>query len=206
MKKLFSSSLIIILSVIFCALPASGQSLEDNAEVRGFLDDMFGQLDKSKVPTGLLRDYAFELVDFDRYDGKALTDSNYVEKTTFEYLLRSIRSSAVGEKPFRPVNSILDDMHNVSNGSMTVGILLYKYNYIRDDALDNNLIRYQGDRFYDNYDENGQWINPYAEKYVVGFSSLQEAAWNCRQQGHQFRGLQFLIWSNHFPAVRQADR
>ena len=171
MKKLFSSSLIIILSVIFCALPASGQSLEDNAEVREFLDDMFGQLDMSKVPTGLLRDYAFELVDFDRYDGKALTDSNYVEKTTFEYLLRSIRSSAVGEKPFRPVNSILDDMHNVSNGSMTVGILLYKYNYIRDDALDNNLIRYQGDRFYDNYDENGQWINPYAEKYVVGFSS-----------------------------------
>lgn len=92
MKKLFSSSLITILSVIFCALPASGQSLEDNAEVREFLDDMFGQLDMSKVPTGLLRDYAFELVDFDRYDGKVLTDSNYVEKTTFEYLLRSIRS------------------------------------------------------------------------------------------------------------------
>lgn len=183
MKKLFSSSLITILSVIFCALPASGQSLEDNAEVREFLDDMFGQLDMSKVPTGLLRDYAFELVDFDRYDGKVLTDSNYVEKTTFEYLLRSIRSSAVGEKPFRPVNSILDDMHNVSNGSMTVGILLYKYNYIRDDALDNNLIRYQGDRFYDNYDENGQWINPYAEKYVVGFSSYSRV--------HKGSGIKF---------------
>lgn len=183
MKKLFFSSLIIILSVIFCVLPASGQSLEDNAEVREFLDDMFGQLDMSKVPTGLLRDYAFELVDFDRYDGKVLTDSNYVEKTTFEYLLRSIRSSAVGEKPFSPVNSILDDMHNVNDGSIAVGILLYKYNYIREDALDNNLIRYQGDRFYDNYDENGQWINPYAEKYVVGFSSYSRV--------HKGSGIKF---------------
>ena len=42
MKKLFFISLILISSMIFYALPAAGQSLEENAEVREFLDDCSG--------------------------------------------------------------------------------------------------------------------------------------------------------------------
>ena len=34
------------------------------------------------------------------YNGKELNDSNYVNKVGYENLLRTIRSSAVGIKPF----------------------------------------------------------------------------------------------------------
>ncbi len=156
----------------------SAQNIEENAAVREVLDKMLEHLDKTKVPTGLLLDYAFDLVDFDRYDGSALTDSNYVERTTFECLLRSIRSSAVGTKPFGDVGSIMDEMSRNNGNTLNVGLLLFKYNYIREDALDNNLIRYENDKVYDSYGPDGKWRNPYAEKYVIGFSSYNFASFS----------------------------
>ena len=52
-----------ILLIICCiiSLSALGQThfVEDNQEVRNWLDNMFQHLDKSKVPHGFLRDYAF---------------------------------------------------------------------------------------------------------------------------------------------------
>lgn len=80
---------------IFCCLitlSAYSQSVEDNPEVRNWLDNMFQHLDKSKVPYGYLCDYAFELADLDIYNGKELNDSNYVNRTAFENLLRTMRS------------------------------------------------------------------------------------------------------------------
>ena len=156
----------------------SAQNIEENAAVRDALDKMLERLDKTKVPTGLLLDYAFDLVDFDRYDGSALTDSNYVERTTFECLLRSVRSSAVGTKPFGDVGSIMDEMSRNNGNTLNVGLLLFKYNYIREDALDNNLIRYENDKVYDSYGPDGKWRNPYAEKYVIGFSSYNFASFS----------------------------
>ncbi len=156
----------------------SAQNIEENAAVREALDKMLEHLDKTKVPTGLLLDYAFDLVDFDRYDGSALTDSNYVERTTFECLLRSIRSSAVGTKPFGDVGSIMDEMSRNNGNTLNVGLLLFKYNYIREDALDNNLIIYENDQVYDSYGSDGKWRNPYAEKYVIGFSSYNFASFS----------------------------
>lgn len=167
MKKLMVFiGLLLAGTKILCA-----QDVEDNAIVRETLDKMFEHLDKTKVPTGLLLDYAFDLLDFDRYDGSSLTDSNYVERTTFECLLRSIRSAAVGNKPFRDVSSIMADMVRCDDNALNVGLLLFKYNYMREDALSGGLIRYDNGCVYDNYDSDGTWRNPYAEKYVVGFSS-----------------------------------
>ncbi len=172
MKKL-----IFFLVLYFAGMTVlSAQNIEDNVAVRDALDKMLEHLDKTKVPTGLLRDYAFDLVDFDRYDGAALTDSNYVQRTTFECLLRSIRSSAVGVKPFGDVNAILDDMSRGNGNTLNIGLLLFKYNYIREDALDNNLIKYENDKVYDSYDSGGNWKNPYAEKHVIGFSSYNLAS------------------------------
>lgn len=174
MKKL-----IFFLVLYFAGMTVlSAQNIEDNVAVRDALDKMLEHLDKTKVPTGLLRDYAFDLVDFDRYDGAALTDSNYVQRTTFECLLRSIRSSAVGVKPFGDVNAILDDMSRGNGNTLNIGLLLFKYNYIREDALDNNLIKYENDKVYDSYDSGGNWKNPYAEKHVIGFSSYNLASFS----------------------------
>ena len=50
----------------------SAQNPHDDEAVRADLNAMFSGLDMSRVPTGYLRDYAFEHVDFDYYDGVLL--------------------------------------------------------------------------------------------------------------------------------------
>ncbi len=55
---------------------------------------MFQPLEKDRVPTGFLLDYAIDLVDFTQYDGTTLTDSNYVSLTTYEDILHSLHSAS----------------------------------------------------------------------------------------------------------------
>lgn len=160
---------IAILCCLF-SLSVYSQSVEDNPEVRNWLNTMFQHLDKSKVPYGYLRDYAFELADLDIYNGKELNDSNYVNRTAFENLLRTVRSASVGTAPF-DVNEVLAAQYTLGeNNKGIMGIVAYKYSYIKENALSENLIRYENEQVYDNI-VNGVWQNPYATGYTLGFSA-----------------------------------
>lgn len=161
---------IISLFTIFVGiLPTYGQVVEENKEVRTFLDGMFQHLEKSKVPYGLLQDYAFELVELNEFDGNEITDANYVDRQIYEFLLRSIRSSAVGAKPFGDVYDILKKQYDLgSANTASLSAMAYRYSFIKANALDDGLIRYENEKVYDNY-RNGVWQNPYESKYVIGF-------------------------------------
>lgn len=153
-------------------MSALGQShyVEDTPEVRNWLDNMFQNIDKSKVPYGLLRDYAFELADLDVYNGQELNDSNYVNRVAFENLLRTIRSSSVGVEPFN-AEEVLAEQHSLSGrGKGIMGVVLYQYSYIREDALTSHLIRYENEQVFDN-EIDGVWQNPYSTGYTLGFSA-----------------------------------
>ena len=164
-------NIIFILCCMFC-MSALGQThfVEDTPEVRNWLDNMFQHLDKSKVPHGLLRDYAFELADLDIYNGVELNDSNYVDRVAFENLLRTVRSSSVGAKPFN-AEEVLATQYSLSGrGKGIMGVVLYQYSYIREDALTGHLIRYENEQVSDN-EVNGVWQNPYSSGYTLGFSA-----------------------------------
>lgn len=164
-------NILFTLCCMFC-MSALGQSynVEDTPEVRNWLDNMFLNIDKSKVPYGLLRDYAFELADLDIYNGKELNDSNYVNKVSYENLLRTIRSAVVGTKPF-DAEEVLAEQHSLSGrGKGVMGVVLYQYSYIREDALTNHLIRYENEQVFDN-EIDGVWQNPYSTGYTLGFSA-----------------------------------
>lgn len=177
MKNFLRQIIIVFLLAMSYVIPMSAQAIEENTIFRACMDDIFANVDKTRVPTGLLRDYSFPLVDFDKYDGTELTDSNYVNKGVFEYILRSVRSAAVLQKPFEPVSTIMNNMYesNKSN-SIVCGLALYKYNYVKENALEDNLIRYEDEHVYEVYDSSGNWINPYDEKFIIGFSSYSIAA------------------------------
>lgn len=159
-----------ILFIICClvSFPIWAQSVEDNPKVRNWLDNMFQRLNKSKVPHGLLRDYAFELADLDVYNGKELNDSNYVNKVGYENLLRTIRSASVGTKPFI-AEEVLAAQYSLG-GKGVIGVVLYQYSYIREDALTKKLIKYENEQVSDNV-INGVWQNPYVTGYTLGFSA-----------------------------------
>ena len=164
---------LIIVLLSFNALKIVAQtSLEDNLIVRSSLDNMFENLDKSNVPTGLLLDYAIDLVDLSKYSGKELSDSNLVNYQTFKDILGSIRSSSVNESFANNFNSTLDSFRtSQSHNSVNVGIAFYQYNFIKANALEDNLIIYdsENEKVSDAY-QDGVWINPYGYDYVLAFS------------------------------------
>ena len=133
------------------------------------MDDMFKYLDKSRVPTGYLLDYAIDLVDLFPYSGDELTDENYTDISIYQDVLSTIRSASLYEAPFGSPEEIIAEFENLPY--VSVSIAAYKYNYIRSTALNNNLINYDEatgrvtDRFV-----NNNWINPYIENTVCCFA------------------------------------
>ena len=112
---------------------ASAQtSIEENDIVRSALDEMFEDLDKSRVPTGYLLDYAVDLVELSDYDGTELTDSNYVDRALLADILRSVRSASVTASASAAIPAGATDMSDplVTLSSTDVSVAAFKYNYI----------------------------------------------------------------------------
>lgn len=146
------------------------QTITHNEIVRSALDEMFEDLDKSKVPTGFLLDYAVDLVEFERYNGMELNDSNYVTTPVFEEILLSLKSASVSTQPYDDVSYIMTDFTtSATNNNINVAYVGYKYNFIKENALSDNLISYSANKVSDVY-VNGVWQNPYGEAYVFGFT------------------------------------
>ena len=56
---------------------------------------MFANLDKDRIPTGLLLDYAIDTIDLSDYDGSNLTDSTYVDRVILGDILNILNSASV---------------------------------------------------------------------------------------------------------------
>lgn len=67
MRKFIQKTVLTLLALFYISQPFFGQALEENQEVRTVLDGMFQNLNKSKVPHGLLSDFAFELIELERF-------------------------------------------------------------------------------------------------------------------------------------------
>lgn len=145
------------------------QTVEENQEIRQALNHMFEKLNKSKVPHGLLRDYAIEMVELDYYNGKALADSNYVDRVAYENILRTMRSASFTDLNFTAEQVLNDQDMAGATDKCIIGVALYQYSYIKANALTNNLIKYINEQVSDNY-IGGAWQNPYETGYVFGFA------------------------------------
>lgn len=156
------------LMVLFPSLMMA-QALDENPEIRQNIDEMFSELEKSRVSTGFLLDYAIDLVEFSDFDGTQLTDSNYIDFETFELILRGLNSSSVSSNSIN-VPAFADAFQTpMTSNQMNLGIALYKYQYIKENALKDGLIEYSSGKVYDVY--NGEkWVNPYELADIVAFT------------------------------------
>lgn len=114
---------------------------EEYPAVREDLNDIFMNLDKTKVPTGLLLDFAVDLVDFSDYNGLELTENNLVDIPTYQSILHSIHSAGVINKPFGRVENIMG-MFQSYTSEVLISLSAFKYNYIKANALEDNLLAY----------------------------------------------------------------
>lgn len=166
----------LILAVIFSITNTYAQTLDDNySEVRSYLNSMFQQLNKNRVPTGLLLDYGIDLVDLEDYDGTILADSTYVNVDIYRDILKTIISSDVKTNYNSSYNSVkakIDALDNVSvDGPITLSAAFFRYNVIKPNAIEDNLIVYDetNNKVRDAFNENG-WINPYDTKNLFAVS------------------------------------
>jgi len=97
-KENISKIIAFLLALVFRTNLLFAQGVEESPDIRGYLDNMFSTLDKTRVPDGLLRDFAFELVDLDKYSGSQLNDQNLLDRPTYEMLLRTIHISFGGQE------------------------------------------------------------------------------------------------------------
>ena len=169
MKSLLKNAIVYCI-VISAHINIGAQTVADNPIVRTALDEMFEDLDKEKVPTGYLLDYAMDIVDMNRFAGNELAEDNYVSASLFADILATVKSASVQTCPIGDINELMSDFKFASEENVVnVGLLLYKYNYIKENALQDNLINYVSGRVLDNY-VDGEWQNPYDEEYVFAFT------------------------------------
>lgn len=163
---------------IFSVSYAQTVEFEEDENIRSVIEHIFEHLDKERVPTGFLSDYATDIVDLSQYDGVQLVDSNYVSAEILNCILRSIRSANVtATSPFPKVSSIFEyysataekvsDIH-----STNVCLAAFQYNYLPEDAVEAGKIEYTGGQVYDKFSSDGSWVNPYESAYLLAFSPL----------------------------------
>ena len=172
MRKLFKK---ILFAFMMLAVSISSFSqAEINTEFSTRMNYVFGQLDKSRIPTGLLLDYAMEFASLGNYNG-VLTDTNKVNKGLLTDIYNTLLTSGIhsnGGSFYHP--DYLDSLRQVQRQPdiITLCGLYYNYSRFKDNALSSNLITVNSDQFFDRF-VNGVWQNPYQFNNKQNKTSLQ---------------------------------
>lgn len=136
-------------------------------EVRDSLNYMFLHLDKTRVPTGLLYDYAVNYIEFESFDGVSPADSLFYECEMADAFIHDLSEARVNSN--RPFSGGLVSSNILGAASdslqVNIGFIAAAYNKFASDALSNNLVAYSSGQFYDVY-SGGTWLNPYDSAYV----------------------------------------
>lgn len=122
-------------------------------ELRSDLNYMFAKINKSSVPTGLLRDYAIEYENLDKYDGdKGLNANNLCDVPSYAKILNTLKSASLLDNPFKAFEVGIDKSKSIPSEHSTarLSVALYEYAQIKANALTDNLISYKQGQVYCN--------------------------------------------------------
>ena len=138
------------------------------------MNHVFGNLDKTRVPYGLLSDYAMAFTSLDNYNGSALVDSNFIGKGVLWQIYTTLATARVTSSAYTtlPNPDIPDSLWFAARrpGQVTLEGLFYQYSYLDPNAANNGEITVSNGQLADKF-VNGVWQNPYLQGNVVGFSS-----------------------------------
>jgi hypothetical protein len=180
----------LLCSVCFCALLTSrangqegGGTAETDTTFNIAMNHVFGTLDPSKIPFGLLRDYAMEFTNLENFNGTALVDSNYVD----DKILWQITTTLALSRMTSAAYNTLPDPNTVNNnwflsrqpGRVSLCGLFYQYSYLDPNAANNGEITVTNGQLFDKY-VNGVWQNPYLQGNVIALAPASDFGGNNR--------------------------
>jgi hypothetical protein len=133
----------------------------DTTTYYGKMNYIFGNLSRSPITTGLLREYGIDFVNPENYNGKTLHDSNWVNIQDWRSLYATIFSEQVANtnhlSGLDSINKLIERFS--SNGSAICFLVAYfNYQGLDSNAVVNNLIRITNGQL---FDVAGRSQNPY---------------------------------------------
>lgn len=137
---------------------------EINTTFKNQMNTTFGNLDKNRVPHGILLDYGMEFTNVPAYNG-TLTDSTYCDMTAVSQIYKTMLTSRIKDVSagfVTPTDYETLWKNNRSTNHVTIGGLYFKYSQIADNAVTNNKITVTNGVVYDKF-ISGVWQNPYQE-------------------------------------------
>ena len=152
-------------------------NIEIDNEWKSKVLPIFQGLNKSRVPHGILKDFAMEFADLNAYNG-ILTDSNYVGTNVLGNIYKTLIMGNVTTSA--PYFTKLEDVaqnwvtervnrNQEQKNTLVLAGIYYKYAQINENALVQNKIIVSNQKYYDKYID-GVWQNPYEVKEVIAFA------------------------------------
>jgi len=152
---------------------------EINREFATQMNHAFDKLNKSKIPHGLLLDFAMEFVETSAFNGQ-LTADNYTDAGTYlqlyyTLLMARIHSNASG---FVTPQALQSAWHgHRQQDKIVLSGLYYQYSKFKDNAHSSGLVSIKNGQFYDVYAKPtpwaktlGIWRNPYEEQVTFAMA------------------------------------
>ncbi|MGB7786040.1 MAG: T9SS type A sorting domain-containing protein [Salinimicrobium sp.] len=151
--------------------PGLPDGIEINSSFGNEMNLVFSNLDKSKVPNGLLQDFAMESSSLEAYSG-TLADSTYVHSGTLKQLYSTLLMSRITSNTNEGFVSYQNFENNWKDerekNVITMSGLYFKYSKFIDGAYPDK-ITISNNKLYDKY-VNGVWQNPYEEERVFAIA------------------------------------
>lgn len=178
MKKILFFIAFLSINQTIRAQEAEPEKVIDN-EYHQQIEKIFGKLDRTKVPNGILADIAFPFTDLKAYNG-TLTDSTQITVEVFSDIYKTLQSARISpstEKEFVPMEDFANNWANYRKNSNTeendvtlvLSALHYKYAALNENALKEKKIQLNGEVLSDVF-INGIWQNPYDEFETVALA------------------------------------
>jgi len=170
---------VLLLLGLFSTGVSFAQSEEPKEEWREIIEpftenvQMFGSLEREKIPYGILSDYAIETANLKLYDGKHQADSIVMDRTVLAEIYRTLQMGRIHDNSAEHFISFEDyskrwrdyrknSLTDITDTIPTIYLsgVYYKYAKIAENAIEEQKIRYEDNRLLDKY-VNNVWQNPY---------------------------------------------
>ncbi len=166
MKKLYTITAVVVVTMQLLFYHSSFAQAQTDTTFFTQMNYIFANLDKSKVPYGILRDYAMEFTNIENYNGTAaLADSNYADVRTFWNVYQTLLTGRVSTSASGFISpQVTDSLWYIQRdtGLIVLSGLYFNYSRFKDDAA-NNYVTVSNGQLYDKY-AGGVWQNPYQDE------------------------------------------
>ncbi|RWZ85748.1 MAG: T9SS type A sorting domain-containing protein [Hydrotalea sp. AMD] len=148
----------------------------DTTQYYGKMNNVFANINKIPITTGLLRDYGIDFLNLDNYTGTAFHDSNFTALDEWRMLYASLYSQQInnnGGLLYLDTINKLFNQYAPPSDPISFACLYYNYQSIDPNAINNNQIYVSNNQL---FDVNGRNQSPYINNELFAIAPIRQAA------------------------------